>query len=150
MTIKSIKNRPKFAYCFRIQFFINFDGISDAPNLDFGSFVETKRLLLQIHWNQFISPKTSKIEPKIAPKSFQKLIQNRLKIDADFCMRLGSENVCKMTPKRAPSKSGNSMVGPPGATLDPDTCQRCSTGASNSPFRRFFTLSDTGSISLQI
>ena len=61
ITLKSIKNLLKFAYCFWIRFFVNFDGFGDAPTLDFGSLGGTKRLLLQIYWNRFISSKTSKI-----------------------------------------------------------------------------------------
>ena len=84
MVVKSFKNQSNFAYRFWIRFFVNFDGFGDAPNLDFGSLVETKRLLLQIYWNRFLSPKTSKIDPKMTPKSLQQLIKNRLKIDAEF------------------------------------------------------------------
>ena len=62
----------------------DFDGFGDAPNLVFGSLVETKRLLLQIYWNRFLSSKTSKINPKMTPKSLQKQIKNLLKIDAEF------------------------------------------------------------------
>ena len=63
--------------------FINFNGFRDAPNLDFGSLVETKRLLLQIRCIRFLSLKTSESEPKITPKSLLKPIKNHLKIDAD-------------------------------------------------------------------
>ena len=84
MVVKSFKSQSEFAYRFRIRFFVNFDGFGDAPNLDFGSLVETKCLLLQIYWNRFLSSKTSKIDPKMTPQSLQKLIKNRLKIDAEF------------------------------------------------------------------
>ena len=46
------------------------------------------------------------------PKSFQKLIQNRLKINTDFWMRFGSENGSKMDPKRTPIKTCISLLRP--------------------------------------
>ena len=45
-------------------------------------------------------------------KSLQKLIQNHLKINADFCMRFGSENVSKMTSQRGPIKISISSLRP--------------------------------------
>ena len=48
----------------------------------------------------------------MAPKSLQKLIQNHLKINADFCMRFGSEKVSKMAPKRGSIKRSISSLRP--------------------------------------